>query len=177
MNNCKKGFCALSAHFIKKGGNIVKKFVSLLLAAVLVLALFPVQPASAAQDYEVLEVIRYEDGSYLEISIETAPTQTRASGSTSKTKNYVYYSSNGTAKWKMSLNGAFSYTGTSAVCSFATCSVTIYDSTWYTVSRSSSKSGATAYGSATVGQKVNGVVVSTVSHNLSLTCDKNGNVS
>ena len=55
--------------------------------------------------------------------------------------------------------------------------VTIYDSSWYTVSKSASKSGNTATGSVIMGDTANGVTVKRVPVSLTLTCDANGNLS
>lgn len=154
----------------------MKKVIATLVAFVLILSMFPIQIANASQEPELLEIIRYEDGSYLEITLEAAP-QTRASGSLTKTKNYTFTNSNGVAEWKISLTGSFTYTGTTSTCTAASCNVTIYQSNWSAASKSASKSGNTAYGTARILRKYLGVTVSDKTYNLTLTCDKNGNVS
>ena len=153
----------------------MKRLITLLTVSILVLSLFPIQIAFASQGYELLEVVEYEDGSYLEISIQSS--QSRASGSLTKTKNYIYHNTDGTSVWKISLTGSFTYTGTSATCTASSCSVTIYESNWYTISKSATKSGNTAYGTATLGYKYLGITVQQKTYNLTLTCDKYGNVS
>ena len=59
--------------------NIIKMIAGLL-AFVLLLSGLPTQIAHASAGEELLEVISYADGSYLEITLETLP-QARASGS------------------------------------------------------------------------------------------------
>ncbi len=154
----------------------MKKVIATLVAFVLILSALPIQIAYASQEQELLEVVRYEDGSYLEITLEAAP-QTRASGSLTKTKNYTFKDSNDTAQWKISLTGSFTYTGTTSTCTAASCNVTIYQSNWSVASKSASKSGNTAYGTARILRKYLGATVSDKTYNLTLTCDKNGNVS
>lgn len=153
----------------------MKRQIVLLIVSILILSLFPVQVASAGREAELLEVVEYEDGSYLEISVQSI--QLRASGSVTKTKNYIYHNTDGTSAWKISLTGSFTYTGSSATCTSSSCNVTIYDTNWYVISKSSSKSGNVAYGTASLGRKVLGVTVEQKTYSLTLTCDKNGNVS
>ena len=154
----------------------MKKVIATLVAFVLILSALPIQIAYASQEQELLEVVRYEDGSYLEITLEAAP-QTRASGSLTKTKNYTRVNTEGTTQWKISLTGTFTYTGTTSTCTASSCNVTIYQSDWSVASKSASKSGNTAFGTARILRKYLGVTVSDKTYNLTLTCDKNGNVS
>ena len=64
--------------------NIIKMIAGLL-AFVLLLSGLPTQIAHASAGEELLGVISYADGSYLEITLETLP-QARASGSVTKAK-------------------------------------------------------------------------------------------
>ena len=154
----------------------MKKVIAMFVVFVLILSMLPIQIAYASQGPELLEIIRFEDGSYLEITLESA-SQTRASGSLTKTKNYTKVSTEGTTEWKISLTGSFTYTGTTSTCTAASCNVTIYQSNWSVASKSASKSGNTAYGTARILRKYLGATVSDKTYNLTLTCDKNGNVS
>lgn len=153
----------------------MRRFLSMFLATVSILSLLTV-PSAFAQESEanVEQIVRYDDGSCLVISIESVPT--RASKIT-KSKVYTYRDENGNTDWKITLTGSFTYDGTSATCTSSNCTVTIYDTGWYVISKSSSKSGNTAYGTATLGLKVLGVTIRQETYNLTLTCDKNGNVS
>lgn len=91
-----------------------------LLAFVLLLSGLPTQIAHASAGEELLEVISYADGSYLEITLETLP-QARASGSVTKAKNYVYKNENNIEQWKITLTGSFTYTGTGSTCTASSC--------------------------------------------------------
>ena len=102
--------------------------------------------------------------------------QTRASGTKTGSKSDTYYANDGSAVWKVTLTGTFSYTGTSATCTSSNASVTIYNSNWYTISRSANKSGNVATSSVTMGYKTLAITTSRETSNLTLTCDKNGKV-
>ena len=88
----------------------------------------------------------------------------------------AYYNSDGISKWNAVLTGSFSYNGSSATCSSSSVDVTIFDSNWYVISKSASKSGNTASASVTMGCSYDGIMT-TIPANLSLKCDKNGNLS
>ena len=148
----------------------MKKFLCGVCAFLLIVAMLPVSAACAET-----ETICFEDGSYATIHISF--TNSRASGSITGKKTFNYYNSNNVRQWKAVLTGSFTYTGSSATCTSSSMDVTIYDSAWYIVSKSSGKSGSTARGNATVGEKLLGVTVSSVPVSLTLSCDANGNLS
>lgn len=149
----------------------MKRIVCCILTLSLLFAFLPIC-ASAADVKE--EVIYFEDGSYITVTI--VEQETRASGTKSGSKKYTY-TSNGENVWQIVLSGSFSYTGSSATCTSSSCSVNIYDSAWYTISKSASKSGNTAYGTATVGRKLAGVTVDRHTEDLSLSCSASGSLS
>ena len=150
----------------------MKKILCYVLTAVL---LFSVMPVCASAAETNMETIYYADGSYATIEVMTS--DIRASGSKTGNKVYTYYNSDSVTQWKAVLSGTFAYTGSSASCTSSSMNVTIYDSSWYTISKSASKSGNAAMGSATIGEKLNGVTVMKVPVNLTLQCDANGNLS
>lgn len=91
----------------------------------------------------------FEDGSYVITEWDTTAASTRTLAS--KTKKSTYYSSNDVAIFAVSLTGEFTYTyGTSAKATGQSVSVSIYDDSTTYVTKSSSRSGATVYGSGTV---------------------------
>ena len=151
----------------------MKRILSVVLLAVLLISVLPGNCLAAETEDSV--VTYFADGSYMVETIHVV--QSRASGTTSGSKEKVLYDSNGNADWKAVLTGTFTYTGYSATCTAASCNVTVYDSTWYTISKSASKSGNTAYGSVVMGQKMLGMTVTEVPASLSLQCDADGNLS
>ena len=112
-----------------------------------------------------------DDGSYIITEWETAPTATRSVSS--KTKTSTYYSSSGSAIFSVSLTGNFTYTsGVSAKATSQSASVTVYSDSASYVTKSSSRSGASVYGSGTVYYAGRNRTLS-----LQMTCDVYGNIS
>lgn len=144
----------------------MKRVICSLLVVMLVLCSIPICGNAAEREQERSYAV-----------VETITSGARASGRISGSRPYTYYDSTGVAQWKVVLNGSFTYTGSSATCTSASCSVTIYNSEWYTVSKNASKSGNTATGSFSIGRKALGVTVETKDVTLKLSCDKNGNLS
>lgn len=152
----------------------MKRCISLFLLAALLFTTFSVN-CFASEITEEYVVERFDDGSYMTERVVSS--QTRASGTKSGSKDKVYYNGNGEAEWKVTVSGTFTYTGSSSTCTSASCSVTIYNSDWYTISKSATKSGNTATAYVTMGEKLLGVKVDEVSTSVSLKCDANGNLS
>lgn len=152
----------------------MKRMVWAIICCALISALM-IPVASASEMSDDAEVIYFEDGTYLRIVI--IESQTRAAGTEAGQKYYDYYSSEGTLLWRVILKAQFSYDGTSSECISASSVVLIENDEWYTISKTASKSGNTATGKVTMGRKMLGVKVDERSVTLSLTCDKNGNLS
>lgn len=148
----------------------MKRLISALLLTALLVMAFPVSGSAVDND-----IIYFADGGYIikEISI----IKSREAGTVTGNNTYTYYDNNGDASWKAVLSGAFSYNGSSATCTASSCDVTIYDSAWYIVSKSASKSGNTATALVTMGYKTLGVAINKVPININLSCDANGNLS
>lgn len=148
------------------------RICGMLLTCFMLVCALPVQVLAAQS-----EVIHYDDGSYAVITVEKAVGTARATNYTSGSKEYKYYSSSNVIQWKATLNATFTYTGSSATCTKVnSLNVTIYDSAWSVGSKSTSKSGNTAYGYLTM----NGAIIGGtqgVPVTLTLSCDKNGNLS
>lgn len=152
----------------------MKRIVCSLLLACLLFTLIPINVYAAEELGEMNEVIRFDDGSYLTITVHTS--SVRAAGSVSGKTTYAY-NYGGKVVWEAVLNGSFSYTGSSATCTSSSVSTSSYDSAWYTVSKSAGRSGASATSSVTMGRKAGGITVDKVPISMKLTCDANGNLS
>lgn len=148
----------------------MKRMFSCFLAILLIASSMPF--AAYAEETERIE---FDDGSYFTIVIEDI--ESRVSGTKSGSKTYTYNSSSGTALWKAVVRGTFTYNGSSATCTASSCDVTIYDSEWYVISKSASKSGNSATASVTMGHKILGITANKRTASLKLTCDANGNLS
>ena len=145
----------------------MKRVVSVLM---LVFFLFSALPMAGAAEAVSEERIELGDGYYL--IAETFQSGARASKPVSGSKPYTCYDSAGTALWKVTLYGTFTYTGSSATCTASSISTTIYDSSWSTGSKSASKSGNKATGSATMKTST----VKSVPVSLSLSCSASGSL-
>lgn len=154
----------------------MKRTLSLVLCLIITLStLTPFIAHAEELSEENKEIIVFDDGSYLEIV--TTSVSTRASGSKTGYKNYTYVDNSNVLQWKATLTASFTYTGTSSTCTSANCSVSISNSAWYVVSNSTSRSGNTATTNLTMGRKALGVTVSKPSFVITLSCDKDGNLS
>lgn len=142
--------------------------------ALVFLLLFTAIPAYAGTT-EQNHVIYFEDGSYVEISITQL--ETRATNTKNGYKTYTFYDASDNIEWKAKLSATFTYTGSTSTCTSANCTVTIYESKWYEISNSTTRSGATATTHLTMGKRFLGITTSKPEYTITLTCDKNGNLS
>ncbi len=111
-------------------------------------------PASAVEATETKTTIEYLDnGDYIETIITYYETNTRAATkSGSKTTNYK--NSSDEIMWSVTVNGTFTYNGTTSSCTSVSRSAAAYDSSWSIKSSSCSKSGNCATATATATQKL-----------------------
>lgn len=150
----------------------MKKVISSFLIAVLLMALLG-SYSSALTDVDAMKEY-YKDGSYGIVSIQKDYAR---SNTVTETKTYKYYDSNHNLSWKASITASFTFNGVTASCTSVSKSTTIYNTAWKCTASSCSKSGATATGNFTFKHYVLGVPVKTINKTLTLTCDKNGNIT
>ena len=155
----------------------MKKYIVILLVALL--TLFPLNSASAATQPDTTIVETFEDGSYIESTIEeiSVPSSRSTTYTKSGRKTNTYKSSSGTALWSVTVTGTFTYNGSSATCTKSTVSTASYSNNWKISSSSASKSGATAKATATAKKYLDGSYVTSISRSVSLTCSKSGTLS
>ncbi len=153
----------------------MKRFSIFILAILITMGTFPFDVAAAKKDSDTSEIIMLADGDYIVVTL--IPAVSRATQV--KGKEYVYYNNSAdVAEWVMTLTGTFTYDGRTSSCTSSRCTVTIYDdSGWELVSKSATKSGNTAYAEATFAKKLLGVTISRPTYEITLTCDKDGNMS
>lgn len=174
----------------------MKKLISVLLSCVLMY--FSV-PLCFASETSFEDTVHFDDGSYIEITVEDAKDAevtedaisviTRfmqmikkilffftGTKTTSKTKYVNYYDQNGTLLWSVFLTAEFAYSKTRVNCEGARISYDIYDSDWKMTSASATKNGNTATGSFNIRQIKLGVPLKTIEKTLTLTCSADGNV-
>lgn len=149
-----------------------KKCISFFVTFLLVICLLPVETFAAEN-----RVVYYDDGSYEVITITVDMKETRATGTKTGMITKDRRNSDGELEWRASMKATFTYDGSTSRCtSVDSPSVVIYDNTWSLDSKSCSKSGNTATGNITMAKKLllgSGKVPIT----LTLSCDKNGNLS
>lgn len=151
-----------------------KKLISLLTACLLALCLLPVQ--AFANEVVSETTIYHSDGSYSVIRV-IKETSARAAKTVTGGTTESYYSDGNVLQWKAVLDATFTYNGSSATCtSVNSLNVTVYDSSWSVGSKSTSRSGNTAYGYLTMERRIAGGTQG-VPVTLTLTCDRNGNLS
>lgn len=119
------------------------------------------------------------DGSYILTAVyEEAVRARAASYSKNGSKQSTYYNASGNALWKFTVEGIFTVNpGVSSVCTSATYSYDIYNTNWIYNRATSYYTGNQAIGEAEFIRKLLGITVERETCTLTLTCDKNGNLS
>lgn len=153
----------------------MKKLIRFAVTVLLIAAMLPVCCFAESAPIGMAEIIYLENGSYITVKLEQ--TEIRASGTKAGSKTYTHYSNSGGENWRAVLRGTFSYTGSSATCTAASCDVTITDTDWYVVAKSATKSGNSATGELTMGRKFLGITIDKEIISMQLSCSANGNLS
>lgn len=154
-----------------------KHRLAFLVLCITIIYLVPVH-AFAMNGQDVGTTIYNEDGSYVVVTISTDNLLiTRASKTRTATVKHDYHNAAGDLDWTASMTASFSYDGLTSRCtSVGTPVITIYDNIWSVYSKSSSKNSNTATGNITMAVKQL-IGTSKFPVTMTLTCDKNGNVS
>ena len=140
------------------------------------LLLFTMAPFAQAAENEISrEIIYYEDGSWLEITV--VQSLARAANTTTGFTRMVFNDADGTTAWRAILSGDYTYDGTTATCTNATCDVYIYDNDFYAASSSAAKNGPTATGTFTIARRFLGITVARDTYTMTLTCSPDGDLS
>lgn len=155
------------------------KFTSIMLSLAVCICLL-VRPAYAQADSQTIYTYTesFEDGSYIVEELQVSdPGQSGVSLlSTTKTKSATrtrtYYNNSNKKCWAFSLSGTFQYNGSTAKATAASCSYTIYVSSWKCSSKTATYSGSTATGSAVFKSPTTSVTAK-----LGLKCSASGTIS
>lgn len=137
-------------------------FITLILGGLLI------SPAMAAEEITD-RTIYYEDGSYAVIALDHCGTRSNAD----KFQTYTYYNPLGQKCFAYTLYATFTYNGVTSQADSCKGGVVIYREGWTLSTHSEYVSGNTAYGRATF----TGPNGESRTASLTLTCDKNGNVT
>ena len=136
-------------------------FVLLLMSSLII------TPAMATDDVTGY-TIYYADGSYAIVVLNNNPTRSNIN----ERKSYAYYNPQGQRCFIYVLYASFTYNGITSRADSCDYAVTIYRQGWDVDTHSEYISGNTAYGNATF----TGPDSQVRTANLTLTCDKSGNV-
>lgn len=127
--------------------------------------------ADVPQITESTEVIRFDDGSYAEITLTIEESQTRAANTKTASKKYTYQK-NGTVYFTYTLNASFQYDNSSSKATRCSSTYSISASGWSKKSENKYYSGNTAHGKATFGNSSTSKTAK-----LTITCSKTGAIS
>jgi hypothetical protein len=147
----------------------MKRICCFVLSVLLILSI--TIPASANDSSSETEF--FFDGSYIVTTLSVPNSRS----SSKYTKTTTYYNSDNEKMWSYSVTATFNYDGSKVSCSSVTDSYAIANSAWTCSSHSTSSSEGTASGTITMKQRVLGITIQTITRTVSITCDKNGNVS
>lgn len=173
----------------------MKKLLSILIAFIMIFIPFCIfaQAEDGAADKQTEF---FEDGSYITIEISSVITNENSDvftkilefyrkllefftgiKSVSKIKYASYYDKNGNLLWTVFLEAEFSYNRKTSYCKSARTYSEIYDNDWEISFCEHKTDGNRAEAVFTIQQTKLGVKLRNINKTLSLTCDKNGNIS
>lgn len=155
----------------------MKKLLVLFVSAFCVLS--NLNGVLALNNFNRIEFVEevFEDGSYIETTIEQNCSYRRAS-TTSGSKTSTYKDSNNKILWSVKVSGSFTYTGSSATCTGSSISTTCPDSMWKLSNKRASRSGASAIASVTAKEYTFlGICAKTVEKTVKLSCSTGGKLS
>lgn len=153
----------------------IRRFALLAMAVLLFASSLPT--TAFAAEIESHQLLKFDDGSYIVVTIEYDQAQHGISylasrSVTSGTKKYTSYNSSNNALWEFRVHGTFVYNGVTASATGASYSYDIYDNSWSFVEGSATYSGATATATGTFKHLL---FPNTVT--LTLTCSPDGVIS
>lgn len=156
----------------------MKKTFILLFSSLFIFASTFSVKASEIQSINSTDIIEtFDDGSYIESFTEEniITSFSRSSSTKSAQRTYTYKSSSGKILWTITVTGTFTYNGSSSSCTKASVSTTCPSSTFKLASKKATKHNSTA--TASFKQYNDSVYLRTVTHSVSISCDKNGKLN
>ncbi len=135
----------------------------------------PALCAETTHSLGTAKVVYYPDGSREEIVLgyESGGYRSTVTGHITKT----FYSSNDEPVWRVRLNGSFTYNGVVSNCTNAYITTTFYQSGWSVISENTTHNANVAATHVELGKRILGIVHTAGYADLSITCDKDGNLS
>lgn len=157
----------------------MKKTLSLILT-IIILLFSTISVFAEGEDSIISQTTEYfEDGSYIItiLTIEDENTTTRATSTKSGSKTITIYNSYDEKLVVLKLTATFNYTGSSATCTSAVSTYTLYNSNYKVTSSSGITSGNKGIGNFTVKKYFVGVPIKTMEHTITITCSNTGVLS
>lgn len=162
---------------------LLSSFLAVIMLCAMVLPAYASEAVpESVQNSDGFTVIYYDDGSCITISpvyVSESEVSARASTQTKTgSRDVTFTDTNGNVEWKYTLSATFSYVyGSSVSCTSSTYKNNIYDSSWTFSNGSATRSGNTAYGKGHYTKKVLFVTTKNYDVDISVSCDKYGNIS
>lgn len=156
----------------------MKKKIRVIFLSLILSVVFISQPLSVMADStSVTQVTReyLEDGSYFETVIESDGNARSTIKNASKTSTYK--NASGQSLWYAKVTASFYYNGSTSSCTSASASGGSYVDVWKILSTSSSRTGNVGSARVTAGAYYVGIYVDSYTEVVTLSCDKNGNLS
>ncbi|MCI5620492.1 MAG: hypothetical protein MR355_02835 [Lachnospiraceae bacterium] len=133
--------------------------------------------ADAAENTDTLTSYEHlPDGSFI-VTCTSIDSTARSSGTITAHRTKYYKDASGNNLWSVTVTGTFTYNGSSSQCTNSSVNAQSYNSDWKIYSTNASRSGNTATATGTAQTYYKNTVINTYSLSVSLTCDKNGNLS
>ena len=158
----------------------MKKFFTLIMVALVATA--TIFPAYSLDDVDTTistsDIEYFSNGSYAITTLENVSVSiTRATSTKSGKKHVDFYNSDDELQWTVTVQGTFTYTGSSAICTSSSVSYSVADDAWKVKEAVASKSGNSAIGDFVVKRYVLLIPYQTENVNVVLTCSANGTLS
>ena len=157
---------------------MMKKLFIIVLLSCIIVSLTGHAKSPESSDYDlapIQTIIFTNNGECLEVTVPKIINSQR--GTITGQKAYRYRDSDGVVQWTATLTGTFTYNGSTATCTAASCVTSVQSGNWHETYNHAYPSGNTAQADITMVRKVLFVTVQTETAHLVLTCDANGNLS
>ncbi|MCI8308053.1 MAG: hypothetical protein HFH14_08410 [Lachnospiraceae bacterium] len=161
----------------------MKKIKSILLS-MLMLFTFLATPNCADAAVGETTVTYLDDGDRIETTIIEEPSTKRpgiqpytTTVEMTRSKISRYYNGDNKVMWYIKVTGTFTYNGTTSKCLKSSVTAESYNSTWKVSQLSAARSGATALASCKAKQYMANLLIASMDGFVTLTCDRNGNLS
>jgi len=135
----------------------------------------PLTVFASSDDNSIISIEYLTDGNYIETKIESFGNARSTIKNASKT--VTYKNEDGDSLWYAKVTANFYFDGKTSSCTSSSASAGTYVDGWEILSKSSSRTGNTGSATVTAGCYMAGFLIKRVPITVTLSCDKNGNLS